>query len=437
LTRGSKLREDGTLELPLHVKQGIVWASRKPTIVYRGANGIGKSKLGVWWAMARARDYPGSRGMIVCSSYKSATKTVEPYIAETLQEWGLGSVAWNRSQTHCLTFPNGALLWVGSADDPKSLEGADLSYAWADEVALWPLASFNVVNTRLRFATDEMIRDGIGPQLLVTYTPWFGGWTREAFAAETDEVQIVHATVFDTPFVADGYIERQRTLFGEGSAWWRRAMLGEEVALEGLVYASFTSANIGPPPEGVRLRYAEGIDWGWIDPTVVLVVAQAPDGRLFLVDEWVQSHATMEETVARCRTNRERYGVVMRFCDPSQPANIVRLQQAGLDAVAAPNAVLPGIGLVNGRFATGRLTIDAGCEETLREIAGYGWQVNSDGEVRRERPQDGSDHCMDSMRYAVGGIDGLGTEVPTQRVTMQEVRPQFTPVAAGMARGGR
>jgi hypothetical protein len=79
-------------------------------------------------------------------------------------------------------------------------------------------------------------------------------------------------------------------------------------------------------------------------------------------------------------------------------------QVAGLNALPATNAVLPGLQATGGRIAARTLLVAPGCIETVREIQTYCWRTRPDGTVRADEPEKLNDHAMDALRYGVMGL---------------------------------
>ena len=76
-----------------------------------------------------------------------------------------------------VTFPNGAVAYAYSAEEPERLRGPQHHYAWADEVAAWKYPD----------AWDQMqfgLRLGKHPQVVVTTTPKPKRWLRDVMKQE-------------------------------------------------------------------------------------------------------------------------------------------------------------------------------------------------------------------------------------------------------------
>ena len=89
--------------------------------------------------------------------------------------------------------------------------------------------------------------------------------------------------------------------------------------------------------------------------------------------------------------------------DPSAASFLEVLKRKGWRVQKAKNDVLSGIRLTSDCLKTGRIVICEGCEDCLREMEEYVWDLSSGSKdkVRKEH-----DHAMDDMRYFVSTVLG-------------------------------
>jgi len=128
--------------------------------------GFGKTRCGAEWSWRQAKKYgPSGRGALV-----------GPTAADTrdiLVEGESGILACApptfrpiyEPSKRKLTYPNGGIQMLYSADEPDRLRGPQHHYGWADELAAW---------RRIQYAWDMLqmgMRLGDHPQVCVTTTP--------------------------------------------------------------------------------------------------------------------------------------------------------------------------------------------------------------------------------------------------------------------------
>ena len=302
---------------------------------------------------------------------------------------------------------NGEVLFR-SADDPERLRGPNLSWVWIDEGALCHEMTWPIAIGRLREGGKA------GPCWLTT-TPKGRNWVwREFVERQRDGYEVFRARTADNPHLAPQFLADLEAAYTGTFA--RQELLGEFVAFEGLVYEEFDRAvHIAEPPEEF-VEVVAGVDWGYTNPAVILVVGLDGDGRASVVSEYYQRRQRIGEIVEAARALAGQWDIVTFYCDPSEPANIAEMQEAGLNAVAANNAVSEGIQRVKARLAVAddgrpRLTASSQCVYLASEFESYCWKRLRGLGVLKDEPEKANDHVMDALRYVILAVDSGAGQV--------------------------
>ena len=198
------------------------------------------------------------------------------------------------------------------------------------------------------------------------------------------------------------YIESLRNLTGLAR---KRYYLGEWAGSEGLVYENFDRETHVRERSGPWARTLIGIDEGFTNPFVCLLIRIDGDGRFHVEREHYQSKMTRDpkrEVVKRFSAGEDIEAVIV---DPSAAELIEVLRQDGHNVVEADNSVLPGIHRVRARLdkqADGmpRYTMDPACENGLREFESYEFKEGTD------QPKKEMDHFCDCVRYCAAYAEG-------------------------------
>lgn len=210
----------------------------------------------------------------------------------------------------------------------------------------------------------------------------------------------------DNTFLAADYIEsleRER-----GSLWYRRFVEGLWCGSEGLVYDNWNrDIHVCERPRSDFRRFVVGVDDGYTNPFVALLVGEDGDGRLHVLREFYQSGLQVPRRVAGIKSAAGVSALDAVLIDPSAPDVISAVCDAGLPAMPANNDVLPGINAVTSRLMSSgdgrpRLTVDPGCTYLIREMESYQWKKGK----AKDEPVKKSDHAADALRYATMYIDG-------------------------------
>jgi phage terminase large subunit len=385
-----------TITLEAHDKQRAFLLSKAPNVVFQGGAGSGKTYAGVLKGCLTPLEQPGSRGLYVSPTHKMFVRASRPHLLSVALKLGLlHKWEWNKTEG-CITFPNGSVLFLGSAEEPESLLGADIAWAVGDEVALWKHDAYRYLMGRLR-------QPGYPHQAAFTFTPKGHNWAYEALGIERDGLDIIRASSFDNQFLDPDYYERLRREYGEGSRFWQQEVMGHYITWEGLVYASFSvERHVSPLPADAQIvRTVAAVDWGWTNPGVMLCLSLLADGRIWATEEVYERERSLEWWADQGQRLQRERGAHDFPCDPSEPANIDHLQRVGLGAAKANNEVLPGITAVAGRFANDTIRVAPSCVNLIRELGMYSYKQRPDGSIKADEPDKTNDHACDVLRYGV------------------------------------
>lgn len=189
-------------------------------------------------------------------------------------------------------------------------------------------------------------------------------------------------------------------------AFYRRFVLGEWTAAEGLVYDFFDESMVVPPPEGAAERWIISCDYGTLNPTSMGLWGKF--GRSwYRVKEYYydareeKRQQTDQEYVQRLRALAGGREIETVVADPSAASFLEALRREGWNVKKAENDVLSGIRLTADALKSGKVVICTPCADAIREFGAYCWDLRS-GE--RDKVKKVCDHAMDEIRYFVATI---------------------------------
>ena len=249
------------------------------------------------------------------------------------------------------------------------------------------------------------LREGgrAGP-MWITTTPKGRNWLYEC----RSEMTIFQAATRDNPYLSPEFVGSLEASYTGPFA--RQELYGEFVAFEGLVYEEFDRAVHVAAWEGPWMRVLAGMDEGYANPSVILVMGLDAQGRAHALDEFYQRRVLQMDVVAEAGRLRERHGIEMFYVDPSAAGLIAEMRAAGLSVMPANHDVREGIKAVKARLAKradGRpgLTFSPSCANTISEFEGYQWKEGKDEPVKM------GDHALDSLRYILLSMSQTGPRV--------------------------
>ncbi len=295
----------------------------------------------------------------------------------------------------------------GGKDESSAalIQGITLAGALLDEVALMPRSFVEQTAARCSVA---------GSRLWFSCNPespahWF--YQEWVCRAEEKKVLRLQFTMADNPGLSDEVRARYARTFQ--GAFYRRFVLGEWVAAEGLVYDFFDESFVREVPEGPFEEWYVSCDYGTSNPTSMGLWGRK-DGTWYRVKEYyydgraARRQKTDEEyadDLAALAGGRPVRAVV---ADPSAASFCETLRRRGWRVKKADNQVISGIRLTARLLKSGKLVICKGCGSAVREFGLYRWDDRAAGrdQVRKEH-----DHAMDEIRYfaaTVAGKEGRG-----------------------------
>ncbi len=233
-----------------------------------------------------------------------------------------------------------------------------------------------------------------------------------------------HATWRDAPETVDPvYVAAERARLyasGQGAVYLREWECNFDSA-EGLVYSMWDEAVHVRRPDP-KTRWAEvlvGVDHGWEDPGVMLVIGVAGAGRdavCHVLEETYEPHQLEGWWIERAKAIRAKYPSARWYGDPSRPDRLAAIARgAGVRWADTNNAIEDGVSAVADRMATrpdpedadgkrrfARLYIAPECSKTRWELVNYRRKRDSRNADRfLDDIEDKNNHAMDALRYPI------------------------------------
>ena len=293
----------------------------------------------------------------------------------------------------------------GGRDESSAdlIQGLTLAGALLDEVVLMP-RSF-VEQTCARCSVE-------GAKLWFSCNPegpehWF--YKEWICRAKQRNALYIHFTMQDNPALTDKVRQRYEQMFR--GTFYRRFVLGEWVAAQGLVYDFFRAEDCPEVPEGEMERWSISCDYGTVNPASFGLWGLR-DGVWYRVAEYYYDskregrQKTDEEYVRELRRLAGGRKIAQVVVDPSAASFIEMLRREGWTVIKAKNDVLSGIRITARLLHTGKLVICRGCTDAIREFGLYRWQEDA----ARDRVLKQNDHAMDDIRYFAATIAAGRTE---------------------------
>lgn len=390
-------------------KEVLGWWTRgsphrdRDAIVCDGAVRSGKTMcLGlsfVLWSMTRFRRQQFALcGKTTQSVRRNLLYSVLPVLESLGFQWE-EKISRNWLKVRYGPVENTYFLFGGKDEGSAALiQGITLAGVLLDEVVLMPrsfveqaCARCSVTGAKFWFSCNPA-----GP----------GHWFYREWICKAQERNLLHLRFFmeDNPTLSPETRQRYERAFQ--GAFYRRFVLGEWTAAEGLVYDFFDEDMVRAPPEGQAQRWVISCDYGTVNPTSMGLWGKY-GGVWYRVKEYYydarqeRRQQTDQEYAQRLRElagGREIEAVV---ADPSAASFLEVLRREGWNVRKANNDVISGIRLTADALKAGRIVICSPCQEAIREFGSYCWDLAAGD---RDKVRKEFDHAMDEIRYFVATV---------------------------------
>lgn len=390
--------------MPISEKQKKIMAfpyTNFDCIICDGAVRSGKTSIMMWafvrWAMD---NFNGQRFGVCGKTVDSATKNIiVPFISMSYARENY-MLKWRRADKVLEVRRGNTVNWFevfGGKDEASQdlIQGRTLAGVLLDEVVLMPQSFVN--QALARCSVD-------GAKLWFSCNPgspqhWFyQNWIKNT---KKHNALYLHFAMTDNPSLSEETLTRYKNTYS--GVFYQRAVLGEWVLAEGLVY-DFGEDNITDeiPESG---EYYISIDYGTQNPfsaglwcingaKAVRVKEYYYSGR----SEMTQK--TDEEYCEEVKKLAEGYTIRKVIVDPSASSFIAALRKHGFNVIKAENDVLDGIRRTATALKNGNIKIARNCGHIIEEFGLYQWDDKSgEDKVIKE-----NDHCCDECRYFVNSI---------------------------------
>jgi PBSX family phage terminase large subunit len=294
------------------------------------------------------------------------------------------------------------VYFIGAKDERavSVIYGATLAIAYIDEVPKIPQSVFKTLLDRCSVKDAKIIGTGNpeGPR----------HWLKtEYLENKTLDLQEFKFFLSDNPSLDQTYIKNLKK--ENTGVWYKRLILGEWAAAEGMIYDCLTDDNFFEGPHLTPPYYIAGIDYGTSNATACVIAAIYP--KQFPKIRIVKEYYYDAKKSGRCKTDSEYGQDILNFLkpysnlkhiyvDPSALSFRTELERLDLPVQEANNDVLSGIKTVSGFIYNKQLAINRTCTNLIDSLYSYTWddKASKKGE---DAPKKEFDHASDAARYMI------------------------------------
>lgn len=311
---------------------------------------------------------------------------------DLLKEYGLYSTLKHNKSERTLYNPRNNNLWIfTSVDDPEKIKSSEFNYEHMEETNEFSYEDFIILDLRLSGPTNGSEKN----QLFMSYnTTDEHNWINKKVKPRKD-VEVIHSTYKDNPFLADTYREKLESLKDQDESYYRIYTLGLYAELKGFIH-KHKIIEIDEFPEQQEIIY--GLDFGFINPTALIQVdIHLEEMALYFTELLYETELTNAQLIEKLEDLLpEKHRKKEMYADSAEPARIEEIYRNGFNVFPSDKSVKDGIDFLN-RFKLYT------CKDNVNfndEMRGYKRKVDKK-DVVLEEPLRFNDHFPCAARYAV------------------------------------
>lgn len=340
-----------------------------------------------------AESYDNSLITVAGMTYNHlATGTMRDFtkIMKLTNRWD--DLAFNKS-SKIYTFANGSQIEFLSTDNMTS-RGPRRDVLFVNEANGIDYETFDQLASRTR---DFVVLD---------YNPSAKFWAHEELVEkQPNRTSFITLTYLENEALSQQErenIESRKPKAGEEpSNWWVVYGLGQIGTLEGNVYSGWQELDRNEIIKGKLVRY--GLDFGFTnDETALVGIYELDDNRTGITQEVYKKGILGSQYVEMLKSHNIDPNVLI-VADSARPEIIAEIKNGGFRIIGADKnagSVKRGIDRVSQKQI-----VYAG-DDLKREYLSYAWRKMRGGKILDE-PQDGNDHLMDALRYAIDDLSKI------------------------------
>lgn len=359
--------------------------------VIQGGMRAGKTVAIMMLLTGYAESYPNSKITVVGQSYNHLKDGAIDDFKKIMQ----GTNRWeddkfNKSELN-YEFINGSVMQFRSIDKMKA-HGLSRDVLFVNEANAFTYETFDQLASR---TTDFVIVD---------YNPTSEFWAHKELVEgkHKDRTSFIILTYKDNEALSKQIVENiesHKPQNGEEpSNYWTVYGLGQIGSLEGNIYQGWEEVSPEELHKGKLVRY--GLDFGFSNDESALVAIYELEGNITGIEELVYQKSILGSQYAEILKSHNIDPSVLIVADSARPEIIAEIKANGYRIVGADKnagSVKRGID----RVAQKQIKY---CGKNLKkEYLSYAWRKKRTGEILDE-PQDGNDHLMDALRYAIDDL---------------------------------
>lgn len=369
--------------------------------IYKGSAGSGKSHFITQKIIIKA--LREKRRVMICRRYGTTMRnSVFKLFKDVIESFKITHLTRIKESDMSITLPNGSeIIFVGLDNEEKLLSIAGITDVFIEEVYEVPKEIVDQLNLRMRGkAPNQQIYMAFNP---ISAKHWLYDFCEGSTRPESSIYS--QSTFRDNPFLPDEYVKALEDMYRTNPNKARVFCDGNWGAdVEGLVYKNHVLSDFDINElikQGLEVRV--GIDWGFVDPTTVVVsLFDKPKKEIYIIGEFYKRGATLEEIkdgIIGLGISKQKM-----YCDGAEPDKVDYLRRNGFNAVSAKKgagSVKAGISFLQDM----KIICHESCVNVAAELENYVYlKDKKTGQYIEDSYDHDFSHTMDALRYSYSDL---------------------------------
>lgn len=369
--------------------------------IYKGSAGSGKSHFITQKIIIKA--LREKRRVMICRRYGTTMRnSVFKLFKDVIESFKITHLTRIKESDMSITLPNGSeIIFVGLDNEEKLLSIAGITDVFIEEVYEVPKEIVDQLNLRMRGkAPNQQIYMAFNP---ISAKHWLYDFCEGTTRPESSIYS--QSTFRDNPFLPDEYVKALEDMYRTNPNKARVFCDGNWGAdVEGLVYKNHVLSDFDINElikQGLEVRV--GIDWGFVDPTTVVVsLFDKPKKEIYIIGEFYKRGATLEEIkdgIISLGISKQKM-----YCDGAEPDKVDYLRRNGFNAVSAKKgagSVKAGISFLQDM----KIICHESCVNVATELENYVYlKDKKTGQYIEDSYDHDFSHTMDALRYSYSDL---------------------------------
>lgn len=369
--------------------------------IYKGSAGSGKSHFITQKIIIKA--LREKRRVMICRRYGTTMRnSVFKLFKDVIESFKITHLTRIKESDMSITLPNGSeIIFVGLDNEEKLLSIAGITDVFIEEVYEVPKEIVDQLNLRMRGkAPNQQIYMAFNP---ISAKHWLYDFCEGSTRPESSIYS--QSTFRDNPFLPDEYVKALEDMYRTNPNKARVFCDGNWGAdVEGLVYKNHVLSDFDINElikQGLEVRV--GIDWGFVDPTTVVVsMFDKPKKEIYIIGEFYKRGATLEEIkdgIVQLGISKQKM-----YCDGAEPDKVDYLRRNGFNAVSAKKgagSVKAGISFLQDM----KIICHESCVNVAAELENYVYlKDKKTGQYIEDSYDHDFSHTMDALRYSYSDL---------------------------------